>query len=649
MTVKIVHLDFETRATVDLTEVGAYRYAQDPTCRILMAGVSAHDRDDVLLWVNPWLHDLVHHADRIQNNAARDLLIEADLVYAHNADFEAALMWGRGLADMGVEVDVSKWRCTAAMARKAGLPSSLEKAAEALGLPQQKDRRGKALIRKFSIPREDGTFELCEGADWDAFKEYCIQDVKVEKAIHKKLTAFELTGSSLATFQFNLRLNERGIPVNVPALKHAQSLINEAQNEASNQFRQLTGLNITQREKIRALVGLLNMQSETVAEALGKLPAEDSTAAILSLYQKLSFAAAKKVDAMLACACEDGRVRGGHQYYGAGTGRWSGRLIQPQNFKKTPGWMKGMTTQVYQAIQQGATADELSVIYGEPVELISGIIRHFIHAPGHQMIDADYNAIEARIITWLAGETKTLEMWRKGADLYKFMAARIYGKDEKDVTPEDRTFGKVAILGLGFGMGATKFRSTCEMYGIDCSVDLAERAVEMYRATNPAVVRYWYYLDECARKAIGAPGKEFGPFKVHRISGVPYLLGRLPSGRQLAYPHPLVEVLEGDNRSQITYWGAIPGTVAWSRVKLYGGKLAENFTQATAACVMAHGALLAESQGYEIFMLVHDQALALAGPDLTPDGFGKALATVPPWATGLPLKVEAKLTPYYTK
>jgi len=638
----IVHLDYETRSSADLKTVGAYRYAAHQSFEILMAGVSADDSDRVYLWVNPKYET----PDMLSDPEALDILNQADLIYAHNAPFEIAATWGGRF----MPLDLNKWRCTAAMARRAGMPPSLDKCAEALGLTQQKDKKGAALIRKFSIPNKDGTFNNPKDFpdEWLAFGEYCKQDVRTEKAIHKKLKAFELTGEPLETFLFDLRMNHTGIPVNRQALFNAQEIVTDVQNTVTKQFVELTQLQPTQREKVRQLVGLADMTSDTVAGALGDTNMDADKRKILSLYQKLSYAAVKKIETMLDCVCPDGRVRGCHTYYGAGTGRWSGRLIQPQNFKKTPKWMKGLTDQIYADVIAGKDADYLDLMYGDPFELLSGIIRHFIHGD-HEMLDGDYNAIEARIICWLAGEKEMLAMWATGRDLYRFMASSVYGISEAAVDSEGRDHGKRIILGCGYGMGPAKFKATCEVFGVECSEELAESSVKAYRQTHPNVVKYWYFLDRSARSAIAEPGTQHGPFIVRSIAGIPYLLGRLPSGRSIAYPHPKIEIQPGDDRDQITYWGQLPVGVAWGRVKIYGGKFAENFSQGVAADIMSNGARVAEKRGMMPFTLIHDQGLALRDKQQSPEEFSAALASLPDWARGLPLKVESKVAPYYRK
>jgi DNA polymerase len=638
----IVHLDYETRSRADLKTVGAYRYAADESFEILMAGVSADDSDRVYLWVNPKYET----PDMLSEPEALDLLCKADLIYAHNAPFEIAATWQGPF----LTLDLNKWRCTAAMARRAGMPPSLDKCAEALGLTQQKDKKGAALIRKFSIPNKDGTFNDPKDFpdEWLAFGEYCKQDVRTEKAIHKKLKAFEMTGEPLETFLFDLRMNHVGIPVNRKALLNAQKIVTDVQSTVTKQFVELTQLQPTQREKVREIVGLADMTSDTVAGALQSPLLDADKRKILSLYQKLSYAAVKKIETMLDCVCPDGRVRGCHTYYGAGTGRWSGRLIQPQNFKKTPRWMKGLTDRIYADVIAGKDADYLDLMYGDPFELLSGIIRHFIHGD-YEMLDGDYNAIEARIICWLAGEKEMLAMWATGRDLYRFMASSVYGIPEAAVDGDGRDHGKRIILGCGYGMGPAKFKATCEVYGVECSEELAESSVKAYRQTHPNVVKYWYFLDRSARSAIAEPGTQHGPFTVRSIAGIPYLLGRLPSGRSIAYPHPKIEKQPGDDRDQITYWGQLPVGVAWGRVKIYGGKFAENFSQGVAADIMSNGARVAEARGMMPFTLIHDQGLALRTKQQSPDEFSAALASLPDWARGLPLKVESKVAPYYRK
>jgi DNA polymerase len=671
-----VTLDFETRSRCDLKTVGAHRYAVDPSTEILMAAVSDEAPDaPTFLWINPRFPVPAKYAGH--NPIAEKMLAEADITDSHNVGFEQAITWGthqRGAASpYAVEPPLDQWRCTAAMARKAGLPSSLEKLGEALNLNTKKDNRGKALIRFFSIP-DKKTGQFNEPKDfpekWEQFCDYCVTDVVVEKQAHRRLKAFELQGLALETFQFDLRMNQFGVPVNVQALRNAQKVIEHVQSEVGAEFVKLTGLNPTQRDAVKDWLAeqgceMPDMQAETIQERLAWVTERrgqlwEIPRRALELYAKLSFAAIKKVDTMLDWACPDGRMRGVFKYYGAGTGRWSAGGPQVQNAKKATPEIRPMTHAVYGALQTGIDADTIDLLYDDPLEVISCCIRHFIHDPTTDMLDGDYNAIEARIACWLAGQDDAVEEYRREDSApkarkwemsrYVLMAAEIYGKEPQAVTADEREVGKRAILGLGYGMGTEKFkRSSWEQYGIRLSDELAERAKVAFRRKHDRIQAYWYVLDDQARSAIATPGQPCGNFVVRTIGGIPFMLFKLPSGRSIAYPHPKIEVPADDPRDQITYWGQLPMSTQWGRIKLYGAKIFENACQGIAADVMAHGAITAEKRGMMPFALIHDQGLALCRNGETGEDFARALGDLPSWARGLPLKVEAKRVKWYSK
>ena len=657
---KILHLDYETRSAVDLKTCGAHRYAIDRTAAILLCAASWDDSDEVLLWIHPSFR--TDGMLGLDNARVEKMVAEADLVYAHNAPFESAVTAAMGPA-YPFPIQLHQWRCTMAMARTAGLPPSLEMVAEALGLDARKDRRGKALIKLFCEPQKDGQFvdPRSRVDEWIEFGEYCRQDVRVEKAVHRELRPFELKGDVLKTFLFDLRMNQRGIPVNVDALGKAQKIIRDVQGDATVEFNKLTGLNPTQRDKVRNWMmdrglELPDMQAETIEDTLKHLSERDPSYRVLQLYQNLSYAAVAKVQSMIDCVCHDGRVRGCHTFYGTGPGRWAARLIQPQNFKKTPKWMRPIMHDVYKRICQGWGARELSLVYGEPLELISGVIRHFIH--GKELLDGDYSAIQARIICWLARQDDVLKMWADGKDVYKWVASHIYTKEENLIDTDEREVGKRVDLGCGFQMGPPKFQSTClEQYQLRLPMDLCVRGVEKFRALHPKIVNYWYYLNDQAKASISSPGTPFGPFLVQQVGKIPFLLMKLPSGRHIAYPHPRIEMLpfagdgpgKGRLTEQITYWGQLPLTTQWGRIKLYGGKLAENMTMGVEADIMAYGSIEAERLGMAPFTLIHDQSLAERIDGHTAAEYAAALATKPEWAATLPVKVEAKLAPYFSK
>lgn len=664
------HIDFETFSEADLEEVGAYAYAEHETTEVLMLAIAA-DGGHPHLWLPPRWREAFPTLHDVESEALIAAL-EADvgaLVYAHNAQFERAVTLFADTPLSFMRTRQKQWRCTAAMARRAAIPSSLEKCGAYLNLTVVKDSRGKTLIRKFSIPQTSGKRageRILPTDDPGAFADfggYCLRDVQTEQALHIALAPFELRGPDvLGTFLLDIHLNDRGIPVNVPALQNADKIIEGVMTDRRAQFTTLTGLLPTQRDAVKQWlcakgVELENMQGETLSEAIAAvelaeqwddpLPGRFAALSCLKLYSELRFAAVKKVSTMLASANRDGRVRGTLLYHGAGTGRWSGRGMQPQNFKRpTIKHLKG----VMGLLETGCTADDLDILYGPPLEVISSCIRNFISCT----LDADYSSIEARILPWLAGQDDALERFRSGIDAYRVMAGVIYNKRPQDVTDAERQLGKAVILGAGYGMGAAKFQATCEAWGITIDAALAQRAVDAFRASHPKVVQFWWDCDSAARRAVAQPGYSFSSgrylsFQVRVVAGKQFLFMRLPSGREVAYPEPKLERDPKFDRDSVTYYGAIPGKAIWGRVKMYGGKWAENGDQAVAASIMSHGARTAISRGYDIFTLIHDQALASFREGQSAEEFGRLLADLPPWAEGLPLKAEAKLCKFYSK
>ena len=653
------HLDYESFSKADITVVGAARYASDPTTEILMFAI-ATDTEGPYLWVNPKYGKSHPKAMPMLRRAFND---PDSLIWAHSCLFELFISMYRSVADLGMSAPlVRQWRCTSALARRAAMPDSLEQCALTLGLTQQKDPKGKALIRKFSCPDSKGkrTLPTDDPIGFAEFGEYCLQDVRTEQAIHRKLKPLELTGALLDTFIWDLEMNAKGIPVNVPALRQAKLVLDEEFTEIEEKFYMLTELMPTQREKVKALL-LINdcpmedMTADTVEETLARLDPKSNAYAILELYSTVQYAAARKVYTMLDCVCADGYVRGVHLFYGAGTGRWSGRLIQPQNFKKPT---VQNASYAYVMLCAGHGREEIELIFPSALEAIASCIRNFIQPHTGDFLDADYAAVEARIVCWLAGQEDVLDMFREGRDLYKIMAGLIYKRHEDQIVnpSEERELGKRTILGCGFQMGPDKFKSTCEdQYGIMISKDLAVTSVGMYRSLCWKVADLWADCDTAARSAIMQPGKVFKAgahlsFQCRTLEGIPYLCMKLPSGRNIVYPWPKIENVErqGQMRSNITFHGNIKGKL-WGRVSTYGGKLVENATQGTAADLMANGAKQAAGEGFDIRLLVHDQALALRAKGQTIEKFLAALTRLPPWAAGLPLKAEGKVVPYYLK
>ena len=735
----IVHLDYETYSACDIKTCGGHRYARDPSTEILMIGLALNDEEPVV-----WLPSIPDDFDVLDiiyaNNILKTLSDPDTLVYAHNATgFEIPITDALFERTTGFKPPAHhQWRCTAAMARSMAMPSALDKLAEALGMAQQKDHRGKALIRKFSIPQKATATQVKKGltvaprilpqddpAAFAEFVEYCRQDVVVERAVAKVLKDFELRGDSLATFQLDIAINCRGLPVNLAGIAAAQKIVDAETLRIASEFRAITSFEHTQGKlflpwlKERGYTGE-NLTADTIeevienegVECLGTL--DESAQAALLLKQQIGYASIKKLAAMAKLAGpEDNRVRGTLLYHSATTGRWAGRHVQPQNFKRPT---ISDSEQAYRDICDGMPAWQVKVLYGPPLEVISSCVRHFIHdteadalcpecsgrpndrranqwhpdrcqgcggsgyvqGQDEPMLDADYAAIEGRIVCWLAGQEDALDEYRSGLDRYKVMASVIFGVPYDAVTKDQRFLGKIAILALGYGMGEDKFLTTCEMFAVPgfadkdpskeerkARTDLSSKAVKAFRSKHEQVVRYWYAVEGGIKSAIRSPGTIFETgnvkFFTTKTAGMMCLFILLPSGRRLCYPRPALEMklkrfknketgkMDERERECITFWGQMPKTVHYGRCEIYGALAVENIDQGVAADIMAHGAINCEAAGYRIAALIHDEALAYMEPHQTAEEFVKLLTTLPKWADGLPIEAEGGVVPFYRK
>jgi len=687
------YLDFETYSKCDI-DLGAYRYASDPSSRILLCGVAREDEPPVL-----WSSDPAVPGHPCDNARAILLLQEMvwdknALIYAHNAQFEAAICKYLFHKTFGLAApELDKWRCTASMCRRAAIPWSLAKAAAFLSLPAQKMVEGRSLIHLFSQPpgmpalwltKEvtiDGV-KMTVAQAWNAFAEYCLHDVEVERQIHKRMAPFEMKGMTLAGFQFDLRMNDRGIPVNLEALRSAKKLIENFNETNEAEFFTLSRLRPSQT---RAVFEYLttggykgdNLQSSTIEEYLEGPDAASLNPVcrrLLELKRLHSYAAVKKVPAMLAATCDDGRVRGAFMWAGAiRTHRWSGRLIQPQNFKRAT--FKD-THVAFDMVRRGEPVEAFAVMWGSPLEVLASSIRHFIADPKHMLIDADFSSIEARVAPWLAGQADMLNEFRAGEPLYETMASAIFGVPVKDVTGDQRFVGKTASLGCQFGMSWRKFQISCRNYGKELPDEICKLAVFRYRKKRDQIVRAWKSFHTAALLAVNEPGTVFYPstsvgmigFAYGKISGFEALTMTLPSGHLLVYPWPKVntveieaDIIEEDAKGalttvrrkfkteQITFQGPIPLKAGWGSIHTHGSKLFENAVQATAGDFMTHSLLEIEKAGFKPFATIHDQALCPLEEGSNVVTFERAFCKLPVWASDFPLEASVKVTPFYQK
>lgn len=688
-----IRMDYETFSEEDLTKVGAFQYARHVSTEILMIAL-AEEGEEPVLWVpEKYATKQIYTCDRaveLMESLADDNVV----IYAFNSQFEWAITKFCFEKQTGFKAPrIDQFRCTAAMSRKAAIPADLDGATRTLNLRERKDMvngkfldlfcklntivEGKGKNKVETVRRVLPTEHPHE---FYLFGEYCKQDVRSEGCLHDTLSKFELSDSSLQTFLFDARMNDRGIPVNIPALHNALRIIRQEGEVLISEFQSFTGLRPTQVAKVKDWLQARgypydNLQADTLEQFMeeieeGEVVVSDEVVRAVDLRQKIGFAANSKVAAMINCANADSRVRGVFMYHGARTGRWSAKYIQPQNFKR-PTDLDGReeyaeahpeldkkeiyrifgeqtSFAAYHAIEKGIDCEGLRRLYGQPLEVISSCIRHFIHLPGRKMFDADYAAIEARIVCWLAGQEDALEKFRRGEPLYEDMAAFIFGVPISKISKKgiERFIGKQTVLGCGFGMGPPKFIKTCAKFKQTVSLELAEKAVYGYREKFDKVADLWKAAESAARQAIYAPNKLFKAGKLSffttATAGMKYLIMRLPSGRNIAYPDPRIE------DGKITFFGNVKGK-KWGRITTYGGKLVENGTQATAADIMSNGAVLAEREGYNIFALIHDEALSLQEPGQTIERFCELLKTLPRWADGLPIDVEGDIIDFYTK
>lgn len=720
-----IHFDYETTSSCDI-KLGAYRYGSDPTTRILMFAIAKGDKDP-LLWdfTDPYCDESLGAMDRL--SSAGD---SGELVYAHNAAFELAISTYRMEPDLGLTPPpLEVYRCTQAMCKRAAAPESLAQASEFFELGAKKDAAGKALIGIFSDQTKTVVLEPPHGMKdpstrkrlkngglspgtkpsnrkssspildeevlwdwrmkvggelmsvreaWELFKDYCRQDVRAERELHKKLERFELKGSILESFQFDLRMNHKGVPVNIEALKHASHVSDTLKAQLSERFKKTTGLAPTQRGKTLEWLRERgypeeDLQAATVQTVLENLPAEMSHMAktVLKDYSLIQFAALAKIPAMLNSACSDGYVRGTTQWHAARTGRAGGRLIQPQNYRRPT---IPDTDVCYQMIVDGWDATWFAEFWPSPLEALASSIRHFIQPHEGTFYSVDFKSVENFISAWSVGDKKELELMEAGTDMYRKMAMELFNVRYEDVTKEQRTIAKPIVLGCQYGAGGKTIQNALAKppYNVERSREECDEYVRIYRDTHPLTTAAWKELDEASRSAVLSPGEAFPAcsdrveFLAGRVAGVNYLTMKLPSGRRLYYPEPNVkrtfkaydeEEMElypwkreegGFWVDQVSYYGKLPVTGKWGRIGTWGARWLENLAQAVGVDLLNYGCWCAEQEGFDIRMIIHDEILAINNGRPIEE-LQEAFCRTQPWAEGLPLGSSGSIVPYYLK
>lgn len=654
-----LNIDIETYSDIDLLKAGLYRYVQSPAFEILLFAYSVDGAPvqivDLALGETIPMEILVMLAD------------PTVIKRAYNASFEWYCL------NKFYFSPLSSWQCTMAQALYCGYTIGLGPTGEALGLPQDKRKMGigRSLISIFCKPRKPTKSDartrvlpVHEPAKWQLFKDYCVQDVVTEMAIARKLQNFPMPDREQYLWQIDQLINARGINVDQNLVYSALEIADQVNVEQMEEAKRISGLDnpksVTQLKKwLEETLDeeLESLNKETVAILLGGYLTDEKVQRMLTLRQEFSKTSNKKYQAITTAVCEDGRVRGLLQYYGANrTGRWAGRLVQVQNLPRN--YLDAPLLDFARELTKAKNLPALRIIYGNVPDTLSQLIRTaLIPSPGNTFLVSDYSAIEARVIAWYAGETWRQEVFRTHGKIYEASASQMFGVPIEKIAkgnPEYalRAKGKVAELALGYqgSSGALINMGALEM---GLTEDELPDIVQRWRGANKRIVDLWYTLENAAMEVMeyGHPVAVKGLVFAREpdvVNGLDYLTIRLPSGRKLYYVKPHL-TRNRFNKPSLGYWGMDQIKKKWSLQETYGGKLVENIVQATARDCLAEAILKLEEQGYPIVMHVHDEIIidAPAGTDLDVinDIMGEPLS----WAPGLLLRGDGFETSYYKK
>ena len=664
---RILTLDIETYSSLDIGAVGAYRYAQAPDFQVLLCS-TAPEGDAA-----PTTQDLTtdQGTQGLQLLQTTVLFDPHIIKRAHNAAFEWwCLSQYFRLTQAEREAWLDQWQDTMVHMLYCGLPASLDAAGKALGLPEDKakQRVGRQLISVFCKPDKLGRRRTPadDPERWRLFCGYNAQDVVAERELERLTAAWPVPEALWEEWRADVIANSRGIGVDEPMVDGALRIAATVAADHTREAQRLTRLDnpnsITQLRDwiLRRGVAVADLRKETVAQLLEQHDLPPDVRRVLELRQMMGKSSVKKYDALREATSRDRRIRGCLQFYGAArTGRWAGRLVQVQNLPRTyiPA---AEQADVREIIRQGDGAS-LEALYGNANDVLSQMIRTaFVPQPGGYFVDADFSAIEARLIAWEAGEDWVLEVFRTTGKIYEATAARIFGVPFETITKGHPNYafrqrGKVATLALGYqgGVGAMK-RMGGDKLGLDDAG--LQGIVNRWRGQNPRICRLWHKMQDAAVRCIeiGSPQRVPGgtgvvcTFRLEASSAAPFpfLTMQLPSGRKIFYAHP---GLTEDGR--ITYWEQDIG--GWKPAETYGGKLTENLTQACGRDVLAFALRNLRAADYSVAFHVHDEVVIDLPPCKDPQ---KALADVieimrrvPPWAEGLPLNADGWTGPFFTK
>ena len=659
--INTLSLDLETYSDVDLNKCGVYKYAESPAFEILLFGVSVNGGEvEVYDWAR---------GDKVPMEIIEALTDDTVTKWAYNAAFERVCLssWMRrnypahfysysiNEDTVGDYLDPSAWKCSMIWAAYMGLPLSLADVGAALGLEKQKLTEGKELIRYFCVPckptKANGgrTRNLPEHdmEKWETFKAYNKRDVEVEMQIQSRLSKFPVPDLVWEEYHLDQEINDRGIALDMEVVENAIAFDEKSKAALAGKMKELTELenpnSVQQMKRWLAENGMEvdSLGKKEVKELLKTAPPKLADA--LTLRQQLAKSSVKKYQAMKNAACEDNRARGMFQFYGANrTGRFAGRMIQLQNLPQNH--MPDL--EQARELVKARDYDTMEMLYDDIPDTLSQLIRTaFVPRKGMKFIVADFSAIEARVIAWLAGERWRLKVFEDGGDIYCASASQMFHVpvEKHGVNGHLRQKGKIAELALGYGgsVGALKSMGALEM---GLSEEELQPLVSAWRESNPHITTLWWDVDgavkECVKKRI--------PTETHGIrftyqSGMMFIM--LPSGRRLSYVKPRIGLNQFGGES-VTYMG-VGGTKKWERLESYGPKFVENIVQAISRDILCY-AMRTLSHCF-ICGHVHDELIIECSKGVSLDAVCEQMGRTPPWADGLKLRADGYECDFYKK
>lgn len=638
---KTLAIDIETYSSNDLLSGGVYKYVEAPDFEVMLLAYSYNGEPVKIidLTIKPLPMALL--------GALQDPCI---LKTAYNAQFERVCLSKK----IDFQLPPEQWECTMAKAAQWGYPFRLDAVAKAMNLSTEKDAAGKALIRYFSMPckptKTNGGRErnlpVHDREKWEAFKKYCVQDVVVEQAIREKLSNFDNSTTEKKIWALDQKINDTGALVDLPLITNAIAI-----SEAHTKALHTEAVEITALENPNSLSQLKTWLTAETGEEITSLTKADlpvllektdgAAARIIEIRKEMGKTSVKKFQAMLNSVGSDNRVRGLLQYYGANrTGRWAGRLVQVQNLPQNKIPDLALARDVVKH-----NPDLLGLLYTNTPDTLSQLIRTAFVAPaGKTLLVADFSAIEARVIAWLAGEQWRLDVFKTHGKIYEASAAQMFKVPIESIAKgsELRQKGKIAELALGY-QGAAGALLTMGALNMGLTEEELPKLVSLWRTANRQIVKLWGLVDDAAHEVISGNEPTVtvnGKVKFSRNSDTLFI--QLPNGRKLCYLQP------GRSAKGLYYHGVNQTTKKWERIDTYGGKLTENIVQAIARDLLAEAMLRLDDAGYKLILHVHDEVV-IEGIDEDLKRIIEIMTEVPTWAKGLPMTADGFSTKFYKK